>query len=189
MEFCSTVLLHLKLCMRNSRELALSTVQNACAGALSNNVGATCWGFQQLSPRYGVLLLDAPLSISVQLLQLARRNLRPEYGQQRPGCEHSVPVNQPPLAKAPLGSEVGWACADETVLKGFTAQRVRTDAALGYASIRAVCRSPKLFATEMASNCYPFSDCVLPKDHFDAVSASKSTDGCSLSNSQGVHSC
>jgi hypothetical protein len=155
----------------------------------SNNLGAIPWGFQQLSPRYGVLRLDALVSNWVQLLQLARRNLRPEIGSRRPGCEYTYPVNQPPLAKAPLGSGNERVCADKAVPKGFTAQRACQDGVLGSASRWTIYGSPRHEGAEMTSNCNPLSEYVLPKDHSAAVSASKSTDGSSLSNSQGVHSC
>lgn len=175
--------------MRFRPQVAHNRVQHSLSIVLDCKVGAIAWGFQQVSPRYGVLLLDAPMANWVQLLQLARRNLRPESGSQRPGCEYSNPVNQPPLAKAPLGSEHERVCADKAVLKGFTAQRACRDAILGEASGRTVSGSPERFRTEMTSNCKSSLRRVLPKNRFDAVSASKSTDRCSLSNSQGVHSC
>jgi hypothetical protein len=180
--------LHLKLCIQSTSQLAHNEVQTRGPMHSSNNPGAIPWGFQQLSPRYGVLPLDALVSNWVQLLQLARRNLRPENGSRRPGCEYTYPVNQPPLAKAPLGSGNERVCADKAVPKGFTAQRACQDEVLGSASRWTIYGSPRHEA-EMTSNCNPSSEYVLPKDHSAAVSASISTDGASLSNSQGVHSC
>jgi hypothetical protein len=181
--------LHLNKCISFVPQLAHFQVQSAPELRVSNNVGPIAWGFQQVSPRYGVLLLDALVSNSVQLLQLARRNLRPETGQQRPGCESSLPVNQPPLAKAPLGSSAERFSAERAVLEGFKAQRDCQVAVLGDAARRTEFGSPEIDGTEMTSNCNPLSDAVLPKDQFATVSASKVTDRTSLSNSQGVHSC
>ena len=181
--------LHLKRCINFNPQHAHFEVQTTPLATLSNNLGAIPWGFQQLSPRYGVLLLDALVSNWVQLLQLARRNLRPEDSSQRPGCEHPILVNQPPLAKAPLGSEKGRVCADKAVPRGFKAQRVCQDAELGEASRWAVSGSPGNEGTEMTSNCNPLLDRVRPKDRLAMESASKSTDRASLSDSQGVHSC
>ena len=126
--------LHLKLCMRSTLQVAHNEVQTRSPMHSSNNLGAIPWGFQQLSPRYGVLSLDALVSNWVQLLQLARRNLRPEIGSRRPGCEYTYPVNQPPLAKAPLGSGNERVCADKAVPEGFKAQRAYQDGVLGSAS-------------------------------------------------------
>jgi hypothetical protein len=181
--------LHLNKCISFVPQLAHFQVQSAPELRVSNNVGPIAWGFQQVSPRYGVLLLDALVSNSVQLLQLARRNLRPESGQQRPGCESPIRVNQPPLAKAPLGSSGERFSAERAVREGFEAQRDCRDAVLGDASRWTVIGSPGTHGTEMTSNCNPLSDGVLPKGQFVTVSASKVTDRCSLSNSQGVHSC
>src|SRR3954471_13754026 len=95
-------------------QLAHSAVHITSPMASSNNLGATHWGFQQISPRYGVCTLDAPTATSVQLLQLARRNLRPIVGSQRPERGHSVPVHQPPLAMASQGSSNDWHSAESS---------------------------------------------------------------------------
>lgn len=176
-EVCVGDELHLNRCISYFPQAAHFAVHNGYLGALSRNLGASDCGFQQLSTRYGVLLLDAPITISVQLLQLARRNLRPKAGSQRFGCERTVRVNQPPLAIAPPGSEVGKACADELVPWESKTQRVCDDAVLGEASRQKVIGSPVIDGTEMTSNSNPFVEGSLPKGLLETVSASKSTDG------------
>jgi hypothetical protein len=181
--------LHLNECINSLLQPAHFQVQYTSESRTSSNAGPIAWGFQQLSPSNGVLLLDALLSNSVQLLQFARRNLRPVEGRHRPGCESPIPVNQPPLAKAPRGSLGERSSAEKAAPERFKAQRASRDAVLGDASRSTVRRSPGTHGTEMTSNCNPLTNRIRPKDQFFTVSASKVTDGASLSNSQGVHSC
>ena len=167
---------HLKWCMESRPQVAQSKVQNGLREGRLNNHGATCWGFQQLSPRYGVLTLDAPPPISLEWSQLARRNPLPDKGLRRLQGVVFPAINQPPLANAPGCGSEGRASAEGPDPRSTRAQR-------------AVFGSPGHDITEMTSNCNPQHVCDLQGIAACAVSASTSLDGAEPSSSQGVTSC
>ena len=178
--------LHSNQCITVQPQVAHSAVQTAPEETFRDNSGAICWGFQQVSPRYGVLSLDAPLRTSLELSQLARRNLRSGKRLQRPRGEATLPVNQPPLANASRCGALNETCADGWNLGKSRAQRVVFGSPGLYALPAIAVRG---FRTEMTSNCNSRLDLDLPEAGFCVKGASTSPGGLGLPDSQGVTSC
>ena len=180
--------MHLKWCISINSQVAHFVGQIGIEHPGKCNPRAITWGFQQLSPRYGVLTLDALLSTSVQLAQLARRNLLPGKGLQRFRGSATQRINQPPLAIAPRVSS-GFAYADRRTPVKDEAQRDCPDVGMGTTSGWKIFRSPGLHGTEMTSNCNPWRNAVRCNDATAMVSASTIDHRYSLLVLQGVSSC
>lgn len=170
----SVDLVHLKWCITFDPQLAPNKVQTAPGSSIFCNTGSRSSGFQQSTPITGVLLLDSPVSGWVHSIQLARR-ISPLGS---PGCDHSVPGHQPPLAiDAPLphGRPLPTGCA------GQRAQAVNRQAATADDRQRAAQVRCWDSGTHVVStlNCKPLVLGLRPAKPVPAVSAS----------TQGVHSC